>query len=91
MTRYYSRNEDGSVTFLGTDIYGAPETDFGLMQRRVERLEREQSLLGKRIDELEARLRAENTHPIPGDIGHMVEAGLHYLRMLPPEQGDEHR
>lgn len=41
---------------------------FGYMKRRIQALEREQSLMGKRVDELEARLRSENTGPIPGDI-----------------------
>ena len=47
--------------------------NYGYMRRRIEAMEREQSLLGKRIDELEARLRAENDGPIPGDIGLPVD------------------
>lgn len=107
-------------------------TTFGYMKRRITALEKEQSLLGQRVDELERRLREENRGPIPGDIGlvvddfvlqyggpracqcepmnltsghrcpptsdatpgsetEQIELEQRALRMLPPEQGDEHR
>jgi hypothetical protein len=48
--------------------FNSDHARFGYMKRRIEALEREQSLLGKRVEELEARLRKENPEPIVGDI-----------------------
>jgi hypothetical protein len=73
-------------------------SDWGRMNRRIESLEREQSLMGKRVAELEAQLREENTHPIPGDIDFLESVreiqwltGDGALRMIPPEQEDDPR
>lgn len=71
-------------------------TDYGYMKRRIEALESENSLLGQRVQDLEAQLRAENGEPIPGDIGvewfiNDDQGPTRIYRMLPPEQGNEHR
>lgn len=87
--------------------FNSDHARFGYMKRRIEALEKEQSLLGQRVAELEARLRAENKDTIVGDVpdlGRIFEAywvGNHNtrqvhdefqgMRVLPPEQGDEHR
>lgn len=67
------------------------DTDYGVMRRRIIALEHEQSLLGRRVDALERRLRAENIEPIPGDITWHDDAYVGILRMLPPEQEDDHK
>jgi hypothetical protein len=58
--------------------FNSDHSRFGYMKRRIEALEREQSLLGQRVAELEARLRAENTEPIPGDVPDLRNAMIRF-------------
>lgn len=86
--------------------FNSDHARFGYMKRRIEALEREQSLMGKRVEELEARLRAENPGAIVGDfpdlsrvfdafwVGNHDTRQVHdeyFLRMTPPEQEDDPR